>query len=418
MKKHTIHLMGVDGTGLTPEKMAILQSCTTILGAERFFNLLQPLLAAHPETRILPVFPVSETLSLIEEALTVSDVGVLAGGDPLFFGIGRTLCRRFGEETMQIYPAVSSMQLAFARFKIPWDDAHFFSVHGRGMDNLISQIGTSTKVFLLTDAKNSPAVIAASLFEGIGKTNAGHYTVHVAENLGEKNERLTIGRLREISDRDFSSLSVMIITRKVDESLNILPRFGLQEQEIIHSRGLITKNEVRATTLHSLRLPDSGVFWDIGAGSGSVSLEAARMFPLLRIFAVESKAEQIENIKANRNMFNALNIQVIHGNAPEIFISLPDPKRIFVGGSCGHLEDILQKSVERLKQGGIIVVNGVIEKTRLAAPEILYRMGLAVSIATVSVCRCNYPENHSTELNPITIISGHKPQISPQKGVV
>jgi precorrin-6B C5,15-methyltransferase / cobalt-precorrin-6B C5,C15-methyltransferase len=416
--KHTIHLIGVDGTSLTPEKIKILKCCPTILGAERFINLLRPVLAAHPESRFLPISPVSEALSRIEEALTVSDVGVLAGGDPLFFGIGRTLCRSFGEETLQIYPAVSSMQMAFSRFKIPWDDAHFFSVHGRGMENVVSQIGILTKVFLLTDAKNSPAVIAALLLESIGEKYAGCYTVHVAENLGEEDERLTTARLQEITQKDFSRLSVMIITRKVDETLSLRPRFGLREEEIIHSRGLITKNEVRAAALHALRLPDTGVFWDIGAGSGSVGLEAARMFPLLRIFAVESKAEQIENILANRNRFNAFNIQVIHGNAPEILKSLPDPDRIFVGGSGGALQDILEKCAVRLKPGGTIVVNGVIEKTSLAAPEILHRLGLTVSIATVSVRRCNYPENHFTELNPITIISGHKPRISPQEGVV
>ena len=139
----------------------------------------------------------------MEEMLALSDVAVLAGGDPLFFGIGRTLCRRFGEEMVQIHPAVSSMQMAFARFKIPWDDAHFFSVHGRGMDRFVSQIGSLTKVFLLTDAVNSPAAIAAALLKSIGEMNAGQYTIHVAENLGEESERLTTGKLQEICRKHF-----------------------------------------------------------------------------------------------------------------------------------------------------------------------------------------------------------------------
>jgi precorrin-6B C5,15-methyltransferase / cobalt-precorrin-6B C5,C15-methyltransferase len=408
MKQHTIHLMGIDCTGLTPEKIEILQSCATILGTERLFYHLRPIMVAHPETRILKISPVSEALSLIEEALNVSDVGVLVGGDPLFFGIGKTLSRRFSVENIQIYPAISSMQMAFARFKISWDDARFFSVHGRRMDNLILQIGNLIKVFLLTDATNSPAAIATSLLEGLGKPQADHYTVHVAENLGEQQERLTTGSLHDISHKEFSDLSVMIITRQIDGTFDPPPRFGLQEQEIAHSRGLITKNEVRATTLHSLRLPDSGVFWDIGAGSGSVSLEAARMFPLLRVFAIESKNERINNILANKNEFNALNIQVIHGSAPEILTGLPDPERIFVGGSGDRLQNILQESVKRLLPGGIIVVNGVIENTRRIAPELLYNLGLAVSLAIVNVRRCNFPENKCMDLNPITIITGRK----------
>ncbi len=404
---NTIHLIGVDSPCLPAEKLAVLGECGTLFAADRFLAVLRPVLIALPDTRIQSISPVSEALLRIEEALAVSDVGVLVGGDPLFFGIGRTLCRRFGEESVVIYPAVSSMQLAFARFRIPWDDARFISVHGRGMDDLARLIGNSAKVCLLTDAKNSPAAIAASLVENFGEM-AKAYTVHVAENLGREDERLTTSGLLEIAKSAFSTLNVMIITRKDETDLDIPPRFGLREQEIIHSRGLITKNEVRAATLHSLRLPDTGIFWDIGAGSGSVSLEAARMFQQLRIFAVEAKAEQIGNILANKQKFGVSTLKVIHGTAPEVLGNLPDPDRIFVGGSGGDLQDILEKGSERLKPGGILVVNGVIDKTRLAAPEIMYRSGLTVSMATVRVSRCSYPDNQSLELNTITIISGHK----------
>ncbi len=405
---NTIHLIGVDSPCLSAERLAVLGACGTLFAADRFLGLLQPVLAVHPDIRIQPISPVSEALWRLEEALAVSDVGVLVGGDPLFFGIGRTLCRKFGEENLMIYPAVSSMQLAFARFRIPWDDACFISVHGRGMDDLVHRIGNLAKVCLLTDVKNSPSAIAASLVENYGE-RAKAYTVHVAENLGRENERLTTSGLKEIAKSAFSTLNVMIIIRKKKTDQDILPRFGLLEQEIIHSRGLITKNEVRAATLHSLRFPDTGVFWDIGAGSGSVSMEAARMFPQLRIFAVEAKAEQIGNILANKQKFSASTLKVIHGTAPEVLNNLPDPDRIFVGGSGGDLHDILEKGSGRLKPGGILVVNGVIDKTRLAAPEIMYRLGLTVSMATVRVSRCSYPDNQSVELNAITIISGHKP---------
>lgn len=415
---NVIHLLGIDGTGLTPEKSAVLTSCAIIFSSERFADLLRPILIGRPELRILPISPLAQALSRMEEMLAVSDIAVLAGGDPLFFGIGRTLLRRFGEERVHIHPAVSSMQLAFARFKIPWDDAHFFSVHGRGIDRFVSQIGALTKVFLLTDVVNSPAVIAAALSKSIGEMNAGQYTIHVAENLGEGSERLTTGTLREIAEGTFSGLNAMIITRKIDAKQGCLPRFGLQEQEILHNRGLITKNEVRAATLHALRLPDSGVFWDIGAGSGSVGLEAARVFPMLRIFAIERNAEHVRHIRANRQILNAYNVTAIHGDAPEILENLPDPERIFVGGGGNGLQDILCKSVGRLKPGGIIVVNAVIETTRLAAPEILHGMGLSVSLSTLSVTRSDYPVENSITLNPITLITGCKPSNTLKEGGV
>jgi precorrin-6Y C5,15-methyltransferase (decarboxylating) len=413
---NVIHLLGIDGTGLTLEKSAVLTSCATIFSTERFSDFLRPLLVGRPELRILPISPLAPALSRMEEMLAVSDIAVLAGGDPLFFGIGRTLLRRFGEQRVHIHPAVSSMQLAFARFKIPWDDAHFFSAHGREIDRFVSQIGSLTKVFLLTDAANSPAAIATALLESIGDTNAGQYTIHVAENLGEGSERLTTGTLREIAESTFSGLSTMIIIRQIDAKQGCLPRLGLREQEILHNRGLITKNEVRAATLHSLRLPDEGVFWDIGAGSGSVGLEAAKVFPMLRVYAIERNAEHVCHIRANRQILNAYNVTVIHGDAPGILENLPDPERIFLGGGGNGLQDILCESVRRLKPGGIIVVNAVIEKTRLAAPQILHRLGLSVSLSTISVTRSDYPAENPITLNPITLITGCKPSNTLKEG--
>ncbi|MDR3631088.1 MAG: precorrin-6y C5,15-methyltransferase (decarboxylating) subunit CbiE [Desulfocapsaceae bacterium] len=409
MKTNTIHLMGIDATCLSSEKRHILQSCSCLFGAERLQAMIGPVLATLPALKIWPISPLPEALLQMEKALTVSDIAVLASGDPLFFGIGRVLCRRFGADNIRIYPAVSSMQMAFSRFKIPWDDAHFISVHGRSMDDVVSQILASSKVCILTDATNSPASLASLLLEDLGEEESRKYTVHLAENLDQEDERLTTADLRAIAERTCGGLNIMIITRMEAGPGQPLPRFGLQEPEIRHSRGLITKNEVRAATLHALRFPESGVFWDVGAGSGSISIEAARMFPLLKVLAVEADDEQRDNILANKRMLSIGNIAVIHGRAPEALIGLPAPERIFVGGSGGVLQAILKDCTERLKAGGIIVVNGVIEKTRSQAPEILHRMGLHVSMTTVSVRRCSYPENRSVEMNPITIITGCKP---------
>ncbi len=118
-------------------------------------------------------------------------------------------------------------------------------------------------------------------------------------------------------------------------------QFGLTEDSIQHSRGLITKNEVRAATLHQLQLPRKGVFWDIGAGSGSLSIEAARANPHLTVYAIEHKEEELENIKNNIVKFGCYNIVPIFGRAPEALVALPDPDRVFIGGSSGSLPDIV-----------------------------------------------------------------------------
>jgi precorrin-6B C5,15-methyltransferase / cobalt-precorrin-6B C5,C15-methyltransferase len=413
-----IHLLGIDGNSLTTEKTNIIKACATLFTTKRFSDLLQPVLLRFPDLRILPISPVSEAISQMEEALAISDISVLASGDPLFFGIGRTLCKRFGEERVWIYPAVSSMQLAFARFKIPWDDAQFFSVHGRRIEALLPQIGSLNKVCLLTDSVNSPGVVASALLKSFGKVNANRWLIHVGENLGEDSEKLTTGNLQEIADCAFSGLSVMIISRECDMNVSVPTRFGLLENEIVHTKGLITKNEVRAATLHALRLPETGVFWDIGAGSGSISIEAARMFPMLQVFAVEKKPEHIDNIIANIQRFNAYNITIVQGDAPDALENLPDPERIFVGGGGDGLQDILPVCIRRLQANGCIVVNAVIEKSRRTAPEILHKNGLSVSLATISVSRSSYLENKSVNLNPITIITGRKPSHVPVEGEI
>jgi len=404
-KKPHIHLIGIDASGLTSEKTRILTSCADIFCSDRFIEVLRPVLANSPNIRVCQISPVSKALAQIKERSFSADVAVLVGGDPLFFGIGRLLVQTFAGESIRIYPAISSMQEAFARFKIPWDDAVLLSVHGRDLDDIIQRIQDRNKIFFLTDSTNTPSRLASFLLQTIGEENTDCFEIHVAENLGREDEHLTSGNLKEISKGKFSDLSVVIILRS--ENRRAI-RFGLQEDEIAHSRGLITKNEVRAATLHALRLPETGILWDIGAGSGSVSIEAAAISPGLTVFAVESKSEQLENIRKNRVFYSAYTIRPVLGFAPEILYDLPDPDRIFVGGSGGNLEKILKYSAERLHPGGIIVVNGVLENTCRQSPEILYRLGFEVFISTVQVTRTTFPEKNSTEFNPISIITGCK----------
>ena len=142
-----------------------------------------------------------------------------------------------------------------------------------------------------------------------------------------------------------------------------MPRFGLKETEIAHSRGLITKDEVRAVSVHALRLPDRGVLWDIGGGSGALSIEAARLCPDLSIFSIEKDPEQLALMARNRSAFAAANMTVVPGRAPEVLASLPSPDRVFVGGSGGYLEGIID-AIKTFMKKGIIVVNAATLDTR------------------------------------------------------
>ncbi len=409
-EQSSVHLIGVESSGVFSDASIIdlIRNCRALVLSKRHQALFSPLLDDLSAARLIPIAPVQDALEQAARELTHGDVVVLASGDPLFFGIGRTLLHFFGPARIVIRPALSSMQLAFARFKIPWDDAGFLSLHGRETKNLAASILTHDKVFLFTDRHSSPDRIAGSLLTECGSGINAEYVIHVAENIGMADERLHTGTLSEIAKLCFGPLNVMILMKTKVSPTSMAPCFGLSEDEITHSRGLITKNEVRAASLHALCLPRQGVLWDVGAGSGAVGLEAARLFPELQVFAVEREEEQITNIQKNRKEFQAWNLQVLHGSAPDALAGLPAPDRVFIGGSSGQLRAIIEQAAERLTPGGRMVVNAVLEKTAQEAPQYLHANGLQVTLSEIKITRRCYPDQDSQVMHPITIIVGRK----------
>ncbi len=398
---HKIFLIGIGPEGLTAKAAALLGPCPVVVASSRHRHLV-------PEDKeIIAIAPVQQTLELVARRLKTGNVAVLASGDPLFFGIGRTLLKTVGPDRLEIHPALSSVQLAFSRFKEPWDDAAFVSLHGREADHILPLLLPHDKVLVFTDGTNSPDALCRQLlacFRAVGdQETPARYQVMVAENLGQADERLSTGSLEEISSQQFSALNVVIFKRQPRPRAY---RFGLETTAIQHSRGLITKDEVRAATLHKLQLPEQGVLWDIGAGSGSVSLEAARLCPGLMIYAVERHPEEVANIKANVRTHQCHTIEIIEGMAPEALDELPAPDRVFIGGSGGKLSEIIALAAPRLKTGGILVANAVLAKTAAAAPTFIQEQGLQVDVSEIRVIRKN--GDKAEELSPITIIRGRK----------
>ena len=402
----SIQLIGIaPGDGLGEEQRSLVGRCGCVVASTRHRQLVEGL-----GVEVVAIAPVEQALAAIEQRLASMAVAVLASGDPLFFGIGRTLIARFGRERVQIYPALSSMQLACSRFGVPWDDARFVSLHGRSAEALGGRLLPHAKVFCFTDRVNSPASVAKALLAACENLDdlelAAAYTLQVAENLGLADERVSQGSLAEMAGRVFGDLNVMLLTRPA--SPGGFPCFGLGEEEVRHSRGLITKDEVRAATLHALRLPQQGVLWDIGAGSGSVSVEAARLAPELAVHAVEREPAEVANIRANCRRFGAYNVKVVEGAAPAALAGLPDPDRVFVGGSGGMLGAIIDHAASRLQPGGRLVVNGVVAATREAAPALLHGAGLDVTISEIAVSRRTFPAGATRRMNPIAIMVGVK----------
>ncbi|WP_051553440.1 precorrin-6y C5,15-methyltransferase (decarboxylating) subunit CbiE [Desulfobulbus elongatus] len=399
-----IELIGISGTAFTAEQWPLLRRCAAIVASRRHRFLV----AGLPQP-VIDITPVAAMLDKVAEVLASGDVAILASGDPLFYGIGRTLIDRFGPERLTVRPALSAMQLACARFRIPWDDLALLSVHGRSSDNLPGSVLRHQRAMLFTDGRNSPDRVAAELLAALtaceDTERLGAIRVRVAENLGLGDERLTGGGLAEIAARTFGPLNMMLIEQSLPPA--VVP-FGLREDEIAHSRGLITKDEVRAATLHRLRLPATGVFWDIGGGSGSISLEASRLCPELAIRIVEKKPEEQANIRANIRRFGAYSIALVCGQAPEVLAGLPAPDCVFIGGSGQRLEAIIAAAADRLADGGRIVINAVLKQTETIALACLERLGLRVSASTLAVSRRPASGGDIRTFNPITLITGDK----------
>jgi precorrin-6B C5,15-methyltransferase / cobalt-precorrin-6B C5,C15-methyltransferase len=425
----TVGKLWVIGIGYKPLEG---KSVEALLRAEGIFvsRRLHEVFVRYPQygevrDRVREINSIDETMRVMRTDFAggASELVLIASGDPLFYGIGRRAIREFGADTVEIVPDLTSLQVAFSRTGVAWDDALLVSLHGGPdpvkrrrlpykMEDLPQLLDSYDTIGVLTDKENNPAVIARTVAPSVVRYPS--LILHVGERMGYDDERITSGTPEEISTMSFGDLNVVIMKRDAPDpapAFTSIPdiAFGLHEGEISHSRGLITKDEVRAVALHSLRLPKQGILWDVGAGSGALSLEAARLCPGLRIFAVEKHAEQLGHLEKNISAFRARNITVIPDEAPSALSSLPLPDRVFVGGSGGVLPEILRALAERM-DNGIVVVNAATLETLNESIQGLEKGGFEVRVSEISVARSRpIGEKHlMAALNPVFVVVGEK----------
>jgi precorrin-6Y C5,15-methyltransferase (decarboxylating) len=291
------------------------------------------------------------------------EVVVLVTGDPLFYGLARYLCDRLGDDHCEIVPHVSSMQLAFARVKESWDEAYLTDLANRSLGMVVERIRTAEKVGIFTTSQCSPADVAVALLA----RKIDYFNAYVCENLGARDERVTRGSLQEIAQQSFESLNVMILIRMAnapDRPPELVGRslFGNPDELFAQSKpkqGLLTPSEVRAVALSQLRLGASSIVWDVGAGCGSVSVEAAQLAPSGQVYAIERDVEDQQLIRLNADRFGVTNVTPVLGAAPEAWHDLPDPDGVFIEGSGKEIARIADLAFVRLRAGGRLVANVV-----------------------------------------------------------
>jgi len=402
MSQQKIYLVGagIKGwEGFGAKALEIITRGEVLIGAQRHLDIFPD----YQGTKM-----VLGDLSVMLEFLrkTEKRVTVLASGDPNFFGLSRFLLRNLPKERIEIFANVTSMQYAFARIKEPWDDAVFVSVHGRGIKSAIDKIIASEKAAVLTDEKNSPAVIAGELI----RRGAEGYIAWVCEDLGMPTENFTRTDVKGLVDLKCSPLNILILIKAWEPTLETWPVIGIDDDLFATAKKLITKQEVRAVTLAKLQLQNDLVLWDIGAGSGSVAIEAGNLMPNGKVFALEKNPQYLTFIKENLRKFGARNVMLIEAFAPDGIDDLPDPDRVFIGGSGGMLEEIVDAVDKRLKPDGMIVLNAVTLDTLTKAVEFLEDHGYTVEVCCVNVANTRALTEYKMfeAHNPVYIIAAGK----------
>jgi precorrin-6B C5,15-methyltransferase / cobalt-precorrin-6B C5,C15-methyltransferase len=380
--------IGDDGlTGLTESARRILMDADLILGAPPVLSLLEGV-----PGRRQPLEPdMSLAIRQVREALATSRPVLVSQGDPLFYGVARYLCDRLGKDQFEVVPHVSSMQLAFARIKESWEDAYLTSLAGRPIESVVDRIRTAEKVGVFSSDECPPSRLARALLD----RGIDYFRGYVCENLGSPDERVTQAELADIAAMDFDPLNVVILIRKPNRPDRALlgsrhRLFGNPDDAFAQSlprRGLITQAEVRAIALAQLDIRPTSVVWDIGAGSGSVAIEAAQLADQGVVYAIEPEAADVALIQANAESFGVPNLRTVIGRAPEVLADLPEPDAIFIGGTGRQVDPVLSTAYNRLVAGGSLAVNVATIEGLAASYQALKGLAGEVSVWNVSIAR-------------------------------
>jgi precorrin-6Y C5,15-methyltransferase (decarboxylating) len=399
--KHPILVVGVGAegpTGLAPGLLERIAQADQLWASKRLLAHW----SSHPASKVVVGADVAQRVrQLVYRG--GQRVVILASGDPGFYGISATVLRALPAEEVEIVPHVSSLQLAFARIGTDWSEAVLTSAHSRSLSEVVGWARRARKLGILTDHRHTPSAIARTLLDaGLADCRAV-----VAENLGLPDERITDTHLARLPDADFGPLNVLLLLR--DEGWRPWPAFAPRPEEAYaHRRGLITKWDVRALSLARLGLHEADVVWDIGAGSGAVSVEMAELAWRGQVYAVERDVENVACIGENVARFGVLNVCIIQGCAPEVLSELPRPSAVFIGGTGGAMAPILRYVSGVAQPGCRVVANLATLENLVQMLQVTRDLGWTTEVAQVSIAhgKAIAGLTRLVPLNPVFILSG------------
>ena len=342
MEKNKLYLIGIgmggDGT-LTEKARACILESTVLAGAKR---MVEPFLeqADRQGKQVLISYQSKEIGAFFRKHLKDGQTGaVLLSGDVGFSSGARKLLEEFEDFQVELVPGITSMVYFCSKLGIPWERVCMASAHGRHT-NMIQRIRRHETCFFLMDGqKGLQELCDKLLYYGMNDV-----VLSVGENLSYESERIFRGSPKEVKGLTVGTLLVVVIENKRAKDWTTI---SIPDEAFIRTKVPMTKCEVRNVSIGKLNLTSDAIVYDVGAGSGSVSVEMALQAPDIRVYAIEKNPDAIELLEKNKQKFAVDNMEIIAGTAPEALEKLPAPTHVFLGGSAGNMEEIVTRIFEK-----------------------------------------------------------------------
>ena len=385
--------MGAEKT-LTLEGKKALNEAELLIGAKRMTEAVQ-----NPGQMVLHEYRSEKIVEYIREHPKYRTVAIALSGDVGFYSGAKKLINQL-DGNVEVICGISSVVYFMSKIGLSWDDAKIVSAHGRNC-NLISLIRHNPKVFSILGTEDGVAVLASRLvYYGMGDV-----TLYVGENLSYENEKIFHDKAANLTEYRGDALSVVTACNEKATPLSAV--HGISDGEFLRGKAPMTKEEVRTVSLSKLRLSEDSVCYDVGAGTGSVSVEMALRAWMGQVYAIEKKEDALALLKENKKKFAVDNLVIIPGVAPEAMTELPAPTHAFIGGSSGNMQDIINLLLEKNPKVRI-VINCITLETVTEAMNAIRDFGLEdVDIVQLAAARSKSIGRYHMMMgeNPIYIIS-------------
>lgn len=387
MKKISIIGIGMDGIKtLTKEADDAINSADILIGAKRITD-------AYDKEKFISCK--SAEIADFIKTCDYQNIAVLMSGDCGFYSGAKKLLPLLTDYEVNVICGISSPVYFCSKVNESWNDVKFISLHGRG-NSIARNVASNKKTFFLLGGDITAGDICNTLC-GYG---LGEVKVHIGENLAYDDERIISGTAEDFKDIKTGTLTVMLV---INENYEKSLKSCIPDGDFIRGKVPMTKAEVRGICVSGMEIESDSICWDIGAGTGSVSVETAMRCPEGKVYAVERNDEAVDLIDENKHKFKCDNIEIIKGDIKDIINDLPAPDCVFIGGSGGNLEEVINTAYNKNKNAKI-TVTAVSLETLFKACEALKD----AEITQVSVTRTKKISDYTmlSAENPIYIIRG------------